>query len=224
MEKTNAEKAKLIGSRIKSRRLQLDITQEELGNILSLNKSSIKRYESGEVKKIKIPVLQAIAKALDVDPSWLALKTDEMGHFETIPQDVLSSSLIPLQKVHYIPVIGRIACGTPILAQENVVDRILLPDHIKADFALQAQGDSMTGAQIDDQDYVYIRSQPEVENGEIAAVLIGEEATLKKVYREDDKLTLLPANPKHDPIMFVKSELKQVKIIGKAVAVLKNLE
>jgi repressor LexA len=159
-----------------------------------------------------------LAKALKISPVTLITGEDIDTKID------LPKNILPLKKVRYVPVIGRIACGTPILAEENIIDRILLPDHIKADFALQAFGDSMTCAQIDDQDYVYIRSQPEVENGEIAAVLIGEEATLKKVYREDDKLTLLPANPKHEPFVYIKDEIKQVRIIGKAVAVLKNLE
>lgn len=75
------EDNKLIGSRIKQRREQLNLTQEDLGTHLSLNKSTINRYESGEVQKIKIPILHALAKFLDVDPNWLALKTDEMGSF-----------------------------------------------------------------------------------------------------------------------------------------------
>ena len=75
------ENNKLIGNRIKLRREQLNLTQEELGTHLSLNKSTINRYESGEVKKIKLPILHALAKFLDVDPNWLALKTDDMGSF-----------------------------------------------------------------------------------------------------------------------------------------------
>ena len=75
------EDNKLIGSRIKQRREQLNLTQEDLGTHLSLNKSTINRYESGEVKKIKLPILHAVAKFLDVDPNWLALKTNDMGSF-----------------------------------------------------------------------------------------------------------------------------------------------
>lgn len=72
---------KLIGERIKQRREQLGFTQELLGDSLSLNKSTIQRYEAGIVKKIKLPILHALAKELNVDPNWLALKTDEMGQF-----------------------------------------------------------------------------------------------------------------------------------------------
>ena len=75
------EDNKIIGIRIKQRREQLNLTQEELGTHLSLNKSTINRYESGEVQKIKIPILHALAEFLDVDPNWLALKTNDMGSF-----------------------------------------------------------------------------------------------------------------------------------------------
>lgn len=207
-----------IGRLIKQRRTELGLTLEQIGEIVGVGKSTVRKWENGDIANMRRDKIALLAKALKISPVTLITGEDIDTKID------LPKNILPLKKVRYVPVIGRIACGTPVLAEENIIDRILLPDHIKADFALQTFGDSMTGAQIDDQDYVYIRSQPEVENGEIAAVLIGEEATLKKVYREDDKLTLLPANPKHDPIMFVKSELKQVRIIGKAVAVLKNLE
>lgn len=219
-------KEKEIGARIKARREELEMTQGELGDKLSLNKSTIQRYEAGVVAKIKLPIIQAIAQALDVDPNWLALKTDTMGNFTEIPQDELPlpANLVRLDKVTYIPLLGKIACGDPILAEENIVDRILLPSHVNATFALTCAGDSMTGAGVDDGDVVFIRQQPQVENGEIAAVLISDEATLKKVYLDDNKLTLLPMNPAHDPFVFVGKEMRDIRIIGKAVAVLKNIE
>ena len=206
-----------LGKNIRYLRKKSSFSQDEIAEKLGYKSyTTIQKWETGDseppLKKTKI-----LAEIFDVD-------MDDLVNVDLELRDSRPRNLIPLQKVRYVPVIGRIACGTPILADQNIVDHILLPDHIKADFALQAVGDSMTGAQIDDQDYVYIRSQPEVENGEIAAVLIGEEATLKKVYREDDKLTLLPANQKHDPFVYVKDEIKRVRIIGKAVAVLKNLE
>lgn len=219
-------KEKEIGCRIKARREELKMTQGELGDRLSLNKSTIQRYEAGVVAKIKLPIIQAIAQALDVDPNWLALKTDTMGKFTEIPQDELPlpSNLVRLDKVTYIPLLGKIACGDPILAEENIVDRILLPSKVNATFALTCEGDSMTGAGVEDGDIVFIREQPQVENGEIAAVLIEDSATLKKVYLDDNKLTLLPMNPAHDPFVFVGKEMRDIRIIGKAVAVLKNIE
>lgn len=129
------------------------------------------------------------------------------------------SNLIPLPKVRNIPLIGEIACGDPILAEQNIADHVPVPEHIHgADFALTCKGDSMINARIFDGDIVYIHQQPEVENGQIAAVLIGSEATLKRVYKHADKLVLNPENPAYEPLVLSGAELEDVKIIGKAVA------
>ena len=93
-------------------------------------------------------------------------------------------------------------------------------DDIDADFCLRAKGDSMTGARIYDGDIVFIRRQPTVENGEIAAVIIDNEATLKRVYfyKDKDKLVLSPENPAFEPLVYIGSELEEIRILGKAVA------
>lgn len=206
-----------LGKNIRYLRKKSSLSQDEIAEKLGYKSyTTIQKWET-EDSEPPLKKTKTLSEIFDVD-------MDDLVNVDLELRDNGPRNLIPLKKVRYIPVIGRIACGTPILAEQNIVDRILLPSHIKADFALQAVGDSMTGAQIDDQDYVYIRSQPEVENGEIAAVLIGEEATLKKVYLEGDTLTLLPANPKYSPLVFVKKEINQVRILGKAVAVLKDIE
>lgn len=211
-----------IGLRIKQRRIELDLTQEELGNRLNLNKSTIQRYESGAISKIKLPVLQAIAKQLNVDPDWLALKTDNMGSYGYSGDKTLYSipNIIPFPETKDIPLIGDIACGEPILAEENIEDYVKLNKDIDAEFALRCKGDSMTGARIRNGDIVFIHQQPDVENGEIAAVLIENEATLKKVYKypEKDMVVLKPANPEYEDLIYVGGELINVRILGKAVA------
>lgn len=216
-----------IGLRIKQRRIELDLTQEELGNRLNLNKSTIQRYESGAISKIKLPVLQAIAKQLNVDPDWLALKTDNMGSYGYLGDKTLYSipNIIPFPETKDIPLIGDIACGEPILAEENIEDYVKLNKDIDAEFALRCKGDSMTGARIRNGDIVYIHQQEDVENGEIAAVLIGNEATLKKVYKYPEKnmLVLKPANPEYDDFIFTGDELEEIRILGKAVAFLSSI-
>ncbi len=119
-----------------------------------------------------------------------------------------------------IPFLGSVACGQPIYAEEDKESYIVLGTNIKADFCLRAQGDSMIGARIHDGDIVYVRKQEAVDNGEIAVVLIGDEATLKRVYYYPDKQKLLlqPANPKYEPFIYVGDELDQIRILGKAVA------
>lgn len=222
---------KRIGARIKKRREELGLTQEDLGNQLFMNKSTIQRYETGKVEKIKIPVIHALAKALNVDPNWIALKTDEMGMFESGRErykrgignylsDELPDNIIPLPKMKKIPLLGTIACGEPILAAENIEALINADENLNADFALRCKGDSMINTRIFDGDIVYIREQPDVEDGEIAAVLIGEEATLKRVYKYPSKVVLRPENPLYDDMIYSKEEMNEVRILGKAVAFL----
>lgn len=127
------------------------------------------------------------------------------------------SNLIPLPQTYRIPLVGEIACGSPILAEENVEEILEIPQHIKADFALRCHGDSMIGVHIHDGDIVYIRQQPDVDNGSIAAVCIENSATLKRVYKYPDKLVLSPANPQYEPLVYTGDELSQVRILGKAV-------
>lgn len=126
--------------------------------------------------------------------------------------------IIPLEPMDRIPLLGAIACGDPILAQENIEDYIDLPRTIKADFALTCEGDSMIDAGIKDGDVVYIRSQPEVQNGQIAAVLVdGESATLKRFFFNDGVVTLMAANQSYSPIVKAGSDVEQVRVLGLAV-------
>ena len=116
-----------------------------------------------------------------------------------------------------VPLIGAIACGDPITAMENREGEIDVPEDISCDFALQCKGNSMIGAGIHDGDAVYIRIQPEVENGQIAAVRIGDEATLKRVYLHTDYIELRPENPDYESIIRRREEMNDVHIEGKAV-------
>ena len=129
-----------------------------------------------------------------------------------------SAEVLPLPATRKIPVLGTIACGAPILAQEHIDGYTEVPEHIHADFALVCKGDSMVGARIFDGDMVYIRQQDTVENGEIAAVLIEGEATLKRVRRFEDCLYLEPENPLYRPLVLRGEELGELRILGKAVA------
>lgn len=122
--------------------------------------------------------------------------------------------------MYKIPLLGNIACGAPILAEEHIEEYIDIPKHVHADFALTCKGDSMINARIFDGDVVYIRQQEQVENGEIAAVLLDTEATLKRIYYYPEKnmLLLKAENPKYEDFIYVESELEQIRILGKAVA------
>lgn len=199
--------------RIKSRRIELGLTVEELAHKMGYkDKSSISKIENG---KADIPQskIAAFADALETTTAYL------MG-WEEKPQPAprpIPKGFEPMPKMKKIPLVGSIACGTPILAQQNIDGHVDAPEDIRCDFALRCKGDSMIGAGIHDGDAVYIHIQPEVENGEIAAVRIGEEATLKRVYYDGTTLTLMPYNNAYAPMVYTGPELNNVQIEGKAV-------
>ena len=172
------------------------------------------RYEAKQNR------VQVFAEALDVNPAWLMGYDVPMEAERSQPAPAprpIPKGFEPMPKMKKIPMVGSIACGTPILAQQNIEKIVDVPENIRCDFSLICHGDSMEGAGIHDRDVVYIRIQPEVENGEIAAVRIGEEATLKRVYYQNGTLTLMPANAAYAPMVYTGPELNNVQIEGKAV-------
>ena len=198
------------GERIRSRREALGITQTELADALSTTKQNIYKYENGIISNIPSDKIEAMAEVLHTTPAYLMGWEDE----EVLPANV--SRIEPMQK---IPLVGQIACGMPILAEQNVEDYVDLPGHIRADFALTCKGESMIGAGIRSGDIVYIRQQEEVENGQIAAVMVGgDEATLKRVYTKPGVVQLVAENPNIAPAVFIGKEAEQIHIIGLAVA------
>ena len=222
MEATQQEQ---IGQRIRARRKVCGMTQTALGDAVGLNKSTIQRYESGKIDTIKLPVLAAIAQTLNVSAAWL---TGQSPHAEPEAAPTLNwndfDNLRPIGTKRF-PILGEIACGEPIFAQEERELFVTAEDSIRADFCLVARGDSMIGARIYDGDYGFIREQPMVENGEIAAVIIGEEATLKRVYydRAHNWLQLVAENPAYPPLVYHDEQLEEIRILGKAVAFMSNL-
>ena len=131
---------------------------------------------------------------------------------------VLPANVTPMPSMGKVPLIGTIACGTPILADENTEEYVDLPKHIRADFALTCKGDSMIGADIHDGDVVYIRQQAEIRSGQIAAVLIEDEATLKRIYFQGETVLLQPENPAYTPMIFSGQDAAALRILGLAVA------
>lgn len=198
------------GERIRSRREALGMTQTELADALSTTKQNIYKYENGIISNIPSDKIEAMAEILKTTPAYL------MGWEE---ETVLPPNIEPLGSMQKIPLVGQIACGTPILAEQNIEDYVDLPGHIRADFALTCKGDSMIGAGIRSGDIVYIRKQEEVENGQIAAVMVGgDEATLKRVYTKPGVVQLVAENPNIAPSVFIGKEAEQIHIIGLAVA------
>lgn len=191
------------------------MTAAELSRKLGINEGTVSQYKSGAYEP-KQRRLQAIAEILNVSIPWL------MG--ADVPMEVKINNITPIESIKKLPVLGKIARGEPILAEENIEGYIISPTGVKADYVLTCEGDSMIDANIFNGDQVFIKSQPMVENGEIAAVLIGNDTTLKKVYMQDDTLTLIPANSNYEPFVYNKEELNSIKILGKAVAILRSLQ
>ena len=197
------------------------MTQAELSSRSKISKSSISHYLKGDWEG-KQDAVYSIAQVLNVSEAWLMGYDVPMDAEHATPSQPAQKATIPpgfepMPEMDMVPLVGRIACGTPILAQQNIEKIVDVPENIRCDFSLICHGDSMEGAGIHDRDVVYIRIQPEVENGEIAAVRIGEEATLKRVYYQNGTLTLMPANAAYAPMVYTGPELNNVQIEGKAV-------
>lgn len=199
-----------IGSRIRLAREHADMTQEQLGKLCNTTKQTIFKYENDIVTNIPMDRIEVIASALRVSPVYL------MGWDNDMYSPI--KNIIPVPEMRKIPLIGSIACGAPTLAEEHMEDYIDIPQHIHADFALSCKGDSMINARIFDGDIVYIRQQDTVDNGQIAAVLIDGEATLKRVQLFEDHISLEPENPQYRPLVYWGGEMNAVRILGKAVA------
>ena len=164
------------GERIRSFRRQAGLTLEELAGLVGTSKQTVYRYESGEIENIPRGRIEAIAKVLHQSPAAL------MGW----EGDSLSSYGILSCKRRAVPLLGKIACGQPIYAEEEFCGYMPLGDEIEADFCLRACGDSMIGARIFDGDIVFVKAQDAVENGEIAVVIAdGEKIRLLETLCEE---------------------------------------
>lgn len=202
-----------LGDKIRAAREAAGLTQEELGKKCGTTKQTIYKYEIGKITNIPLDRLEKIADIVGVTTtSLLGWQPEER------PSTTLPSNILPMPEMRKIPLLGTIACGAPVLADEHIEGQVDIPVNIHADFSLTCKGDSMINARIFDGDIVYIRQQDTVENGEIAAVLIETEATLKRVRLFDDHISLEPENPMYKPIVFWNEEMNEVRILGKAVA------
>lgn len=206
---------------IKTRRAELNLTLEDIGKYVGVGKSTVKKWESGQIENMRRDKIALLANILQVDPAVFI--TDEDSAIE---KDLLSQHPeIFRPKMRKVPLLGKVACGQPIYSPSFDDGFALINDDIPADFALIAKGDSMTGVGIRDGDVVFFREQDMVDNGQIAAVFVDDEVTLKRVvyYREKNKLILYSENPTFEPLVYIGEELDHIHIIGRAVAHLRKL-
>lgn len=207
-----------IYNRIRIRRQELGWTTDELAKRMGYkDRSSISKIESG---KADIPQskVKAFADVLETTVSWLlGIDENEENAHNSIPP-----GFQPMPAMTEVPLVGRIACGTPITAEENVERMVCVPAKWRATFTLTCEGSSME-PKIHDGDLVAIRSQPTVENGEVAAVRIDGEATLKRVYLHESFIELRAENPAFESIILAKEEMNTVTIEGKAVGLCRDI-
>lgn len=202
-----------MAQKIKDLRLSQNLTLEQVANEVGVGKSTVRKWETGMIANMRRDKIASLAKALHTTPVYL------MGWIDEPHREITLDNLFRIETKKF-PLLGNIACGEPIFANEERELYVEAGANIQADFCLRAKGDSMIGARIYDGDIVFIKQQPMVEDGEIAAVLIEDEATLKRVYydRENGVLQLFAENPQYKTMRFVGEELNQIRIIGRAVA------
>lgn len=201
------------GNRMKSRRKELGIPVDTVAAALGVSVATVYRYESGEIEKVPGTILEPLAKVLHTTPAYL------MGWAAEHQSIQYPSNIMPLPAMKEWPVLGATACGKP-LHREMLDETVLAPVDIKADIVFRCVGDSMINARIFDGDAVFIHLQPEVENGQIAVIRIGDEYTLKRVYVFDHYVELRSENPTVKPIILRGPELEpdSFEVVGLAVA------
>lgn len=203
-----------LARKIRDLRTKHGLTLEQVAQQVGVGRSTVRKWETGLIANMRRDKIEKLAKALHTTPGYLmGWESDDDTATPSMP-----SNIIQMPEMKKIPLVGAIACGEPILAEENIEEYVSVPKHIPADFALTCKGDSMINARIFNGDIVYIRKQDTVENGEIAAVLIDNEATLKRVKLYDDHISLEPENPMYKPLVYWGEEMNTVRILGKAVA------
>ena len=205
-----------FSERLRALRNRKGWSQQRLAEELKTSKSSVNMYERGE-REPGFEMMEAIADTFNVDMDYLLGRSDIERRTPIMPPVPIPPGFMPLPKMVKRPLVGRIACGEPITAEQHIEKYVDVPEDVHCDFCLECEGDSMIDVGIHDRDVVYIRIQPEVENGEIAAVRIGEEATLKKVYYDGESLILMPCNSAYLPKTYTGPALDDIKIEGKAV-------
>lgn len=199
------------------------ISYAELEQKTGIAKSSIQRYATGKTKKIPIDAVKLIADATNSSAAWVmgwenSTENTQQISFENIP----GARAVTVKS---IPLFAGISCGEPIYASEDIKCYIPVGEDIEADFCVVANGDSMTGARINDGDIVFIKKVDNINNGEIAAVWIdGDGALLKRIYIQDGVMSLVSENPKYAPRVYSGDRAQEVRLLGKAIAFQSSIE
>lgn len=195
-------------------RAERDLTQQQLAKIAGVSDKAVSTWEN-DARSPKLNSIQRICDYFGLNFNSFIDESKDYADATRFPANVE-----PLRWGKPVPLVGSIACGTPILAEENITDYVDVPEHIQCDFALKCQGNSMIDLGVKDGDVVYIRSQPEVHNGQVAAVIVDgmeSEATLKKFFKYENHIMLIPANSEEQPFAFYGEDMARVHVQGLAV-------
>lgn len=204
------------GERMKARRKEIGLSAETVAEKLGVSPATIYRYENGDIEKVPGKQLGPISEVLQTTPAFL------MGWEDSAS---MPSVFSPLPRMKEWAVLGATACGKPI--HEEIFDEtVTAPEDIKADVVFRCKGDSMINARIFDGDLVFVRLQPEVENGQIAVVRIDDEYTLKRFYADDGYVELRAENPTFPPIILrgAEADPDRFEVVGLAVAFLSSIQ
>ncbi|MED1419056.1 XRE family transcriptional regulator [Bacillus smithii] len=208
-----------IGNIIKRLRKEHNLTQEDLAKILNVRPTAVSAWESGRNKPL-IDKVNMMAQYFGVPTSYFFTNESKSLKSKTVDESLMTYGI---KETVSLPIVGRISCGNGIIGYEDIEGYETTPkDWLNGGeyFYLRAKGDSMINARIMDGDLLLIRRQDDVENGEIAAVLIDEDAVLKRVYKTNGSVILQSENPKYQPIILDNN--KDVRIIGKLKKVVLN--
>lgn len=199
-----------MDSIIKTRRKELGITLEDIGNYVGVSKATVQRWETGSISNMRRDRIKKLSEILQIAPEILLEAENK------VPE--LSQPRTTLAK---IPVLGTVAAGVPITAQEDIIGWEEVPAQwVKNDtvFALKLKGDSME-PRMTEGDVVIVKKQSDVTSGEIAIVMVDGEATCKKVVKHSDGMVLISNNLKYAPMFFTIKDIddKNITILGKVV-------
>ena len=208
-------------NRMQELRQERGISMKDAARALEMPYTTYVNYEKGTREPNSETLINSVNE-IDGDLLAQAGNIKDALTLQKKRDNSIPAGFQPLPEMATIPLVGSIACGTPILAEQNIEARIGVPALWRADFALTCHGNSMA-AMIQDGDIVCIRKQPEVENGEIAAVRIGEEATLKRFYRQGDTVMLQAENPAFSPLVYTRDQLNEITIEGRVVGICRGI-